>query len=186
MLTKEHPKQGGPRDHRREKALHRAVTAPFACPAGDAQHGDPSCHHQHGQRNPAALAQGRCRHMGLEAVEKCYNIDHRCAPLWCGSCRLIQRNSTRQRATLPHFWRRYCYEDRFLESWVGSIITNPTTAIVELVANCWDAYATEVKINWPDPTAQKQFSISDDGQGMTREEFQYGAPGVFVIMSCWA
>src|SRR5947209_6943147 len=82
MVTKEHPKQGGPRDHRREKALHRAVTAPFACPAGDAQHGDPSCHHQHGQRNPAALAQGRCRHMGLEAVEKCYNIDHRCSPFW--------------------------------------------------------------------------------------------------------
>lgn len=43
------------------------------------------------------------------------------------------------------------YEDRFLESWAGSIITNPSTAIVELVANCWDAYATEVKIDWPDP-----------------------------------
>jgi len=57
------------------------------------------------------------------------------------------------------------YEGRFLESWVGSIITNPTTAIVELVANCWDAYATEVKITWPDPTTQKQYSISDDGQG---------------------
>src|SRR5262249_4880408 len=39
MVTKEHPQQGGPRDHRREKALYRAVTAPFACPAGDAQHG---------------------------------------------------------------------------------------------------------------------------------------------------
>ena len=68
MLTKEHPKQGGPREHRREKALHRAVTAPWACPAGEAQHGDPSRHHQHGQRNPVALAQGRCCHMGLEAL----------------------------------------------------------------------------------------------------------------------
>lgn len=28
------------------------------------------------------------------------------------------------------------YEDRFLESWAGPIITNPSTAIVELVANC--------------------------------------------------
>lgn len=65
------------------------------------------------------------------------------------------------------------YEDRFLESWVGGIITNPTTAIVELVANCWDAYATEVKINWPDITAQSQFSISDNGVGMTRKDFRY-------------
>ena len=36
MMTKEHPKQCGPREHRREKALHRAVAAPFPCPARDA------------------------------------------------------------------------------------------------------------------------------------------------------
>ena len=65
------------------------------------------------------------------------------------------------------------YEDRFLESWLGAIITNPTTAIVELVANCWDAYSTEVKVNWPDTTTQRQFSISDNGIGMTKEEFEY-------------
>lgn len=65
------------------------------------------------------------------------------------------------------------YEDRFLESWAGSIITNPSTAIVELVANCWDAYATEVKISWPEPKKNKQFSISDNGKGMTRAEFDY-------------
>lgn len=65
------------------------------------------------------------------------------------------------------------YEDRFLESWAGSIITNPSTAIVELVANCWDAYATEVKISWPDLKQNKQFSISDNGKGMTKAEFDY-------------
>ena len=65
------------------------------------------------------------------------------------------------------------YEDRFLESWAGSIITNPSTAIVELVANCWDAYATEVNISWPDPKKNKQFSISDNGKGMTKAEFDY-------------
>ena len=65
------------------------------------------------------------------------------------------------------------YEDRFLESWAGAIITNPSTAIVELVANCWDAYATEVKINWPDPKSGTQFSISDNGKGMTKVEFDY-------------
>lgn len=56
---------------------------------------------------------------------------------------------------------------------MGAIITNPTTAIVELVANCWDAYSTDVKVNWPDATTQRQFSISDNGIGMTKEEFEY-------------
>lgn len=65
------------------------------------------------------------------------------------------------------------YEDRFLESWAGAIITNPAIAIVELVANCWDAYSTEVKIEWPDAATERQFSIIDNGLGMTREDFQY-------------
>lgn len=64
------------------------------------------------------------------------------------------------------------YENRFLEDWAGSIITNPTTAIVELVANCWDAYSTEVKIIWPDFKGKDQFSIKDDGLGMTLKEFR--------------
>lgn len=65
------------------------------------------------------------------------------------------------------------YEDRFLESWAGSIITKPETAIVELVANCWDAYATDVNINWPDDSEKRQFSITDNGIGMTKDEFTY-------------
>ncbi|MFM2118758.1 MAG: hypothetical protein RL722_226 [Pseudomonadota bacterium] len=65
------------------------------------------------------------------------------------------------------------YEDRFLESWAGGIVTNPSTAIVELVANCWDAYAAEVNIIWPDLTLKRHFSIADDGVGMTRDEFAY-------------
>lgn len=64
------------------------------------------------------------------------------------------------------------YEDRFLESWVGSIITDPAIAIVELVANCWDAYATEVNILWPDRKTEKPFQITDNGKGMTRDEFE--------------
>lgn len=63
------------------------------------------------------------------------------------------------------------YENRFLENWVGSIITNPTTAIAELVANCWDAYSTEVNIIWPDIQDERQFSIKDNGLGMTLKEF---------------
>jgi len=36
--------------------------------------------------------------------------------------------------------RTLLYDERFLESYAGAIITDPATAIVELVANCWDAY----------------------------------------------
>jgi hypothetical protein len=65
------------------------------------------------------------------------------------------------------------YDERFLESYAGAIITDPATAIVELVANCWDAYATKVSITWPDTETQRQFKITDNGHGMTRDEFQY-------------
>lgn len=65
------------------------------------------------------------------------------------------------------------FENRFLENWAGSIITNPTTAIVELVANCWDAYSTEVNIIWPDAKIERQFSIEDNGLGMTLREFRH-------------
>jgi hypothetical protein len=64
------------------------------------------------------------------------------------------------------------YDQRFLESYAGSIISDPATAVVELVANCWDAYSTDVTITWPDFKQQKQFKISDNGHGMTRKEFQ--------------
>ena len=74
MLTKEHPKQRDPRYHRGEKALHGPITAPLTSPPGQAQHRDTPCHDQQGTSNPVELAQGCHRHMGLEALEKCYNV----------------------------------------------------------------------------------------------------------------
>jgi hypothetical protein len=41
-------------------------------------------------------------------------------------------------------------ENLFPERSAGAILTDPATAIMEPVANCWDAYATEVLIVWPD------------------------------------
>jgi hypothetical protein len=69
MVTKEHPTERGPRDYRREKALHGTITAPWAGPTGHASHRDTPRHHQHGQRHPPELAQGRGRHLRLEALE---------------------------------------------------------------------------------------------------------------------
>ncbi|OEO24201.1 hypothetical protein AX279_20510 [Pseudomonas sp. J237] len=65
------------------------------------------------------------------------------------------------------------YDARFLESYAGAIVTDPATAIVELVANCWDAYATKVEIAWPTADSGRQFRIEDNGHGMTRDEFQH-------------
>jgi hypothetical protein len=63
------------------------------------------------------------------------------------------------------------FDDRFWEQYVGTkLVHDPVIAIVELVANCWDAGAKEVKISWPDE-ANSALEVIDDGQGMTKAEF---------------
>ncbi len=64
------------------------------------------------------------------------------------------------------------FEERFLGRYAGAIMSDPTTALVELVANAWDAYATDVQITWPDPAHGTTFSIRDNGYGMTPDEFE--------------
>lgn len=60
----------------------------------------------------------------------------------------------------------------FLEKFVGkAILYDPKVAIVELVANAWDAGAKEVKIIWPSNDNEQMFSISDNGEGMSEIEF---------------
>src|SRR5262245_52748503 len=63
------------------------------------------------------------------------------------------------------------FDERFLGRYAGSIMSDPTTALVELVANSWDAYATTVDIQWPDRSTSTPFSIRDNGIGMTPDEF---------------
>ena len=62
------------------------------------------------------------------------------------------------------------YGDNFFIDYAGRLITDPKIAIIELVANSWDAQAKNVKIKWPD-NQQGDFEIVDDGEGMTRDEF---------------
>lgn len=62
------------------------------------------------------------------------------------------------------------FGDNFLFYHAGTIITDPRHAVIELVANAWDAGATQVVIDWPSEVGQ-DFSIHDNGIGMTRDEF---------------
>lgn len=64
------------------------------------------------------------------------------------------------------------FDDRFMARHAGTIMNDAKTALVELVANSWDAYATKVDIQWPDNETKVPFSIADNGVGMNRDEFE--------------
>jgi hypothetical protein len=68
-------------------------------------------------------------------------------------------------------WSAAIFGDDFWPRLVGSIMTDPYFAIVELVANCWDAGATKVNISLP-TTEGEFFCIEDDGISMSKDEFR--------------
>jgi hypothetical protein len=53
------------------------------------------------------------------------------------------------------------FEERFFGRYAGAIMADPTVALVELVANAWDAYATRVNIQWPNDHTRTPFRITD-------------------------
>ncbi|APV44469.1 Histidine kinase-, DNA gyrase B-, and HSP90-like ATPase [Dehalogenimonas formicexedens] len=63
------------------------------------------------------------------------------------------------------------FDGSFLEDHARLIMTDAKTALVELIANCWDAGANRIDIVWPDP-APDNLKIKDDGIGMSRSEFE--------------
>jgi hypothetical protein len=65
----------------------------------------------------------------------------------------------------------FAFADRFLQDHAGQIISEPRTAILELIANSYDAGATKIDIIWPTEKGEK-FSVTDDGIGMTKAEFE--------------
>src|SRR4051812_25981249 len=64
------------------------------------------------------------------------------------------------------------FDARFMADHAGRIINEPRIAIVELVANAYDAGATEVQISWPAQSGE-QFSVNDNGTGMSKEQFHH-------------
>ena len=63
------------------------------------------------------------------------------------------------------------FDERFLESFTGTgIVSEPKIAIIELIANSWDAGASKVEIKWPNES-DNSFFIRDNGHGMSESEF---------------
>jgi hypothetical protein len=65
----------------------------------------------------------------------------------------------------------FAFADRFLADHAGQIILDPRTAILELIANAYDAGATAITIQWPQEKGN-EFSVTDNGTGMNQEEFE--------------
>jgi len=64
------------------------------------------------------------------------------------------------------------YDPRFFEDFIGrAILGDPKIALIELIANAWDAGATKVNVQLPDPFLKSCFFIEDNGAGMTASEF---------------
>jgi hypothetical protein len=61
----------------------------------------------------------------------------------------------------------------FLEDHARRMISDPKIALIELIANCWDAGANRVDVNWPKESKPDVIEIRDDGTGMTNEEFTH-------------
>jgi hypothetical protein len=65
----------------------------------------------------------------------------------------------------------FLFGSDFLHDHVGQIIDEPTVAVLELIANCYDAGANRVEVKWPSLPGET-LTVSDNGIGMTREEFE--------------
>lgn len=63
------------------------------------------------------------------------------------------------------------FEEDFLIRTLGNLVSQPDIALTELVANAWDAGATEVEIFIPDKNGQPLI-IKDNGVGLSAEEFK--------------
>lgn len=63
------------------------------------------------------------------------------------------------------------YEEDYILRSLGSIVNQPDIALTELVANAWDAGASNVNISIPE-SVNNILSIEDDGTGLSESEFE--------------
>lgn len=70
---------------------------------------------------------------------------------------------------LGHTSDHFAFGAGFLHDHVGQIMDNPEIAILELVANSYDAGASRVDVTWPVLPGDRLL-VTDDGSGMTAKE----------------
>jgi len=63
------------------------------------------------------------------------------------------------------------FEEGYLVRTLGALVHSPDIALTELVANAWDAGATQVDIFIPEDYRQKLI-VSDNGTGLSKEQFE--------------
>ncbi|MGD9721500.1 MAG: ATP-binding protein [Pirellulales bacterium] len=63
------------------------------------------------------------------------------------------------------------FEEGYLRRDLGAVADNPEIAIAELVANAWDAGASQVHVTIPDEVGGR-ISVADNGVGMTAVQFR--------------
>jgi len=64
----------------------------------------------------------------------------------------------------------FAFGIEFLDDHAGHIISDPAVALIELIANSYDAGATRVNVTWPEKVGDL-LVVEDNGTGMTPEEF---------------
>lgn len=79
-------------------------------------------------------------------------------------------NVVKSTAITPEFVQGSLFEKDFLLRTLGELSHKADVALTELVANAWDAGATKVDVTIP-PKRNQKLIISDDGIGLTKEEF---------------
>lgn len=65
----------------------------------------------------------------------------------------------------------FSFGPKFLQDHAGHVMTDARIALVELVANSYDAGASAVDVQWPE-AERGSFRICDNGTGMTLDEFR--------------
>lgn len=63
------------------------------------------------------------------------------------------------------------FEEDYLLRTLGALANSPDIALTELVANAWDAGASEVSIVIPDELSE-ELIVTDNGTGLTPDEFK--------------
>lgn len=82
----------------------------------------------------------------------------------------INVNSTRVTPVQPDLFEGTNFEENYLRRTYKLVTSNPLIALTELVANAWDAGATEVRIKIPVEVGGT-IEISDNGVGLSESEF---------------